>query len=264
MKFYLGTHEPAWLQQTAAPLFVSRIRLERRKTLPRALGPWALDSGGFSELDAAGHWSITPRNYAAFVRRCRDEIGNLEWAAIQDWMCEDRVRAKTKATVEEHQWRTIASYLELQQLAPEVPWVPVLQGWGFWDYHRHLDMYARAGVDLYSLPLVGVGTVCRRQDEVSGSLIISGLATKADPNGNGLIPSGLKLHGFGFKLTGLEMAHEHLASADSLAWSYAARKRAPLAGCTHPHCNNCIKYALKYRKQVLGIGTAAPTCSLAV
>src|SRR5262245_53587207 len=160
MQFFLGTHQVDWLEKLDVPLFVSRIRLEKRKSLPRALGPWALDSGGFSELDDTGRWSISAKEYVRQVRRYASEIGNLQWAAVMDWMCEPRVRAKTLASVEEHLQRTIASYLELQQLAPELPWVPVLQDWGIGDYWRHIEMYGRAGVDLFGLPLVGVGSVC--------------------------------------------------------------------------------------------------------
>jgi hypothetical protein len=260
MDFYLGTHEPAWLGMTDVPLFVSRIRLARRKTLPRALGPWAMDSGGFSELDKTGEWSITAKEYAAFVRRCRDEIGNLRWAAVMDWMCEPRVRAKTFMPVGVHQARTINSYVELTNLAPDLPWVPVLQGWGIADYWRHVEMYARRGIDLYKLPLVGVGSVCRRQSALNGALIVSTLATKAE--GRTVVPSGLKLHGFGFKLTGLEMAGEHLASADSLAWSFDARRlKGPLPGCTHAKCNNCLRYALAWRERVLSGAPALPAAA---
>lgn len=242
MRFYLGTHEPAWLAQTAVPLFVSRVRLERRKTLPRALGPWVLDSGGFSELDAAGRWSLGPREYAAFVRRCRDEIGGLQWAAVQDWMCEPRILGMTGEAVEDHQLRTVVSYLDLRDLAPDLPWAPVLQGWSMWDYHRHAEQYRRLGVDLAALPVVGVGTVCRRQDTVTGALVISQLVGAF---------GFTNLHGFGFKMQGLDLVGGRLASADSLAWSMHAGKRDPLPGCTHKQCRNCIRYALAWRERVL-------------
>lgn len=39
-----------------------------------------------------------------------------------------------------------------------------------------------------------------------------------------LASEGLRLHGLGFKLKGLASAVQYLASADSLAWSYAARR----------------------------------------
>ena len=57
--FYLGTHHPSWLRKTDVPLFVSRRRLAGLKTLPRARGPWALDSGGFQELILHGEWTVS-------------------------------------------------------------------------------------------------------------------------------------------------------------------------------------------------------------
>jgi hypothetical protein len=85
--FYLGTHHPSWLRRTDVPLFISRRRLAGRKTLPRARGPWALDSGGFQELTLHGRWTLTPREYVREVRRYASEIGNLRFAAAMDWLC---------------------------------------------------------------------------------------------------------------------------------------------------------------------------------
>ena len=39
-----------------------------------------------------------------------------------------------------------------------------------------------------------------------------------------LFDQGLRLHGFGYKLTGLRWSSDHLASADSMAWSFHARR----------------------------------------
>lgn len=247
MQFYLGTHEPAWLSQTAVPLFVSRIRLDRRKALPRARGPWALDSGGFTEVTQNGGWTITAGEYVARVRRYVQEIGQLQWAAAQDWMCEAEALAATGLTLEEHQRRTIDNYRELRQLAPELPIVPVIQGHTWGDYMRHREAYDRAGVDLAALPLVGVGSVCRRKNVHTPGTVFATLAAE-----------GLRLHGFGIKTTAFELgSDEHLASADSLAWSYAARKRPPLKGCTHKACNNCLRFALAWRDR-LPLPTAEP------
>ena len=66
-RFYLGTHEVSWLGRTAAPLFVSHRRLRARRRLPRALGAWALDSGGFTELALNGRWETSPTTYVAAV-----------------------------------------------------------------------------------------------------------------------------------------------------------------------------------------------------
>lgn len=57
-QFWLGTHKTGWLERTDVPLFISRRRLVERVTLPRARGPWALDSGGFTELVRALELSI--------------------------------------------------------------------------------------------------------------------------------------------------------------------------------------------------------------
>ena len=245
MIFYLGTHEPAWLwsRSIGVPLFVSCRRLARRprrSPFPGALAQWALDSGGFSELSMFGAWRTSPSQYAAEARRWRDEIGRLDWAAVQDWMCEPSIRARTGLTVREHQERTVESYLVLVALAPDIPWAPVLQGWNVEDYHAHVEMHSRAGVDLWAAPAVGVGSVCRRQHTAEVEGLIRELAA-----------AGLEVHGFGFKVEGVARCANALASADSLAWSLAARRRPPLPGCSHETCANCPRFALAWRARVL-------------
>jgi hypothetical protein len=86
-----------------------------------------------------GEWRTSPSQYVAAVRRYRDQIGNLMWAAPQDWMCEPIVInggkvgrltfVGTGLSVAEHQRRTVANLLELRQLAPDLPFIPVLQGY---------------------------------------------------------------------------------------------------------------------------------------
>ncbi len=237
-RFYLGTHEVAWLARTDAPLFVSHRRLVERR---RALGAWALDSGGFTELSLHGRWTTSPAAYAAAVRRYRDEIGGLAWAAPQDFMCEPFMLARTGLTVRQHQERTVANLLELRALAPDLPFVPVLQGWGLADYVHHcIELYDRAGVDLRAEPVIGLGSVCRRQSTGEIHAIVESLAWL-----------GLRLHGFGVKTSGLGRYAEHLASADSLAWSYDARRGDPLPGHRHRNCANCLPYALRWHSQIV-------------
>jgi hypothetical protein len=174
------------------------------------------------------------------VRRYRDEVGGLAWAAPQDWMCEPAVIARTGLTVRDHQERTVANFAELRTLAPDLPFVPVLQGWTLPDYYRCVDLYVRTRIDLLAAPVVGLGSVCRRQATGEIEDIARALA--------GL---GLRLHGFGVKTAGLARYAEHMVSADSLAWSYEARRSAPLAGCTHRNCANCLLFALRWRDRVL-------------
>jgi hypothetical protein len=250
VKFYLGSHIPGWLTKTEVPLFVAapRIRARHKRTFPRAIGRWALDSGGFSEISKFGHWRTDAKTYARETRLWRDEIGGLDWAAIQDWMCEDFILKKTGKTTEEHQRLTIQSYEDLLSLAPDLPWVPVLQGFLRDDYLRHLDAYLERGHNLFALPTVGVGSVCRRQGMKEATDIISILSR-----------FGLKIHAFGFKVQGLWECSDMIVSSDSMAWSFNARRNPYQTelktGCVHRSCANCLKYALAWRQKLMDMLT---------
>lgn len=231
---------PSWLRLTDVPLFISRRRIAHYKTLPRALGRWAIDSGGFTELSMYGRWTISAAAYAAELSRLVGECGKVDWAAPQDWMCEPEVLRKTGLTVVKHQENTIDNFVDLRSRNIGAHVIPVIQGWEPREYAQHVAAYASRGINLFSEPLVGIGTVCRRQHTQD---ICSLIANEL---------SGLRLHGFGFKLTGLKQVGRFLASADSMAWSYQARRAARLEGCTgHMRCNNCLRYAMRWRDRAL-------------
>jgi hypothetical protein len=199
-------------------------------------------------------------------------IGGLSWAAPQDWMCEPivisggragRLRfAGTGLTVAEHQRRTVASYLELRGIAPDLPFIPVLQGYTCGEYQRCADLYAAAGIDLAAEPLVGLGSVCRRQATAEARQIITALHARGIT----------RLHGFGVKILGLARYGHLLASADSLAWSEDARRRGhPMPGCPphrpgcpprcrahHANCANCLRYALHWRAAKILAAASTP------
>ena len=241
MQFRLGTHLPAWLTRTRFPLFVSARRLRTGIPAGRAICSWALDSGGFSELSLFGRWQTTPEQYVAEVRRWRESLGGMAWAAIQDWMCEPFLIARTGLSVAEHQIRTVQSWTLLRRLAPEIPWTPVVQGFTLAEYRRCIEMYGSLGTDLRELPLVGLGSVCRRQGTGEAEEIVTALHEY-----------GLSLHAFGFKTLGLVRCASRLVSADSMAWSLDARRTEPLAGCHgHKNCANCYRYAEQWRSKLL-------------
>lgn len=246
MKFYLGTHVHKWLWDERfrnVPLFIANGSLYKRKSpFPyKAIAPWALDSGGFSEIRNHGTWTISPEKYVGHVERYIDELGNLDWAAQQDWMCEPMMLKKTGLTVLEHQQRTVDNFLLLREMAPHLPIAPVLQGWEASEYETCVRLFETAGVDLAAEPVVGVGSVCRRQ----GSNEIASLFED-------LSAHGLKMHGFGVKTVGVARYAPLLYSADSMAWSYGARYSPRLPGCVgHKNCANCWIYALAWRLNVL-------------
>lgn len=243
--FYLGTHEPGWLARVKFPLCVSHRRLRRYRRLPAARCAWILDSGAFSELSMYGCWKQSPVEYVAAVRRYRREIGRMAWAGPQDWMVEPAMLVKTGLSVVEHQRRTVENFVELRRLAPELPIMPVLQGWLIEDYLCCVDRYAAAGIDLTDEPIVGIGSVCRRQASDEIASIVERLSAL-----------GLRLHGFGVKADGLERYGHWLASADSMAWSFRGRY---VQGCGHrlpgqrPVASeaNCLTFARHWRRHVV-------------
>jgi hypothetical protein len=107
-------------------------------------------------------------------------------------------------------------------------------------------LYAASGIDLTREPLVGLGSVCRRQATAEIEAIVEMVTGQ-----------GIRVHGFGVKTQGLARYGDLLASADSLAWSLRARHDRPLPGCQHASCSSCLRYALAWRKRVLA-GMAAP------
>jgi hypothetical protein len=242
MRFFLGAHQPGWLADPQRPeLFVSDWQLRGYKRLPRASRPWALDSGAFSVL-AGGHRFDPPAVYAARVRRYHQEIGHLAWAAPQDWMCEPFILAQTGLTVAEHQRRTVHNFLALRETAPDLPVIPVVQGFQVRDYLHCVELFHRHGVDLTAAPLVGLGSVCRRQGTGQAQQIITALHEAGVT----------RLHGFGIKTLGLRRYGHLLTSTDSMAWSYAARREArPLPDCSgHKNCANCRAYAYPWHARV--------------
>lgn len=263
MKFFLGTHQPHWLADekfTGVPLFISRRRLDRYKTRIPAVTSFALDSGGFTELQIHGRWSIGEPEYIDRARALkRSYPWALLWVAPQDWMCEPLVIsggsaergvtfAGTGLSVEEHQKRTVSNFIRLRRALGSLV-IPVLQGWSLADYWRCLELYKDSGVSLLDEPVVGVGTVCRRQSTAEGSLIMATLAAEK-----------LSLHGFGFKKQGLSRCGDLLTSADSMAWSDAGRRGVGILGHDQPgpgrprghkNCANCAEYALQWREELL-------------
>lgn len=207
--FMLGAPEGYWAyrKQSRGALFVSVGRFKRKSAMPRFLVPVGVDSGGFITLTTHGRYLMTHEEYVAKIRHIAAG-GGLVFAACMDHMCEQVALKQTGATIFDHQRRTVASFLRLRELAPEIPWLPVLQGQTVEDYLRHLDMYRQAGVDLTEIARVGVGSICRRTRTEEIDEILDALHAR-----------GLRLHMFGGKSHALRRNHRRIRSADSMAWS---------------------------------------------
>lgn len=213
MRFFLGLHQPSDAQRVSFPAFVSVNRL-RDRVSDFQVGDWIMDSGAFTELSTHGHYRHDVSEYAEQVNRWA-RCGNMLAAVAQDYMCEPFIVEKTGLSVAEHQIRTLQRYMALTAMTPHYV-MPVIQGFSLADYTRHIDQYRGL---LQQGAWAGVGSVCKRNGDPSQiEYILRGIKAKRPD---------LRLHGFGLKTLALARPaiFNMLHSADSMAWSYAARKQ---------------------------------------
>jgi transcriptional regulator of met regulon len=212
MLFFVGLHQPSDAKHFERS-FISVNRLRARKS-NFDVADWIMDSGAFSEIATYGNYRVGVDEYVAQIERWRT-VGNMRAAVTQDWMCEPWIVAKTGKTVREHQRLTLERYDAIT--AKTTAYVmPVLQGYEMGDYLRHLEDY---GDRLTPGKWVGVGSICKRNTNVAEieDILFSIKSIRPD----------LRLHGFGLKTTSLRSAavNDMLYTADSMAWSYNARKQ---------------------------------------
>ena len=191
--------------------------LEKRKS-DFETNRWILDSGAFTRI-SRGLEHLPVDQYARQIRRW-SACGKLEACVAQDWMCEPMVLEVTGLTVREHQRLSTRRWLELREAVPGVHVMPVIQGWEPKDYTEHLR---EMGPELPQGTWVGVGSICKRQGHPDSISAILTAILKERPD--------LKLHGFWVKTQALKRADisQRFHSVDSIAWSYAARRRTPQA-----------------------------------
>ena len=172
-----------------------------------------MDSGAFSTILTHGGYPNPVREYADQIRRWKGN-GKLLAAVSQDYMCEPQMLEITGLSVEDHQRLTIERYDALLEEDTGVYIMPVLQGYHPGEYIDHLIQY---GERLPFGAWVGVGSVCKRNGNVRAIEAVLEAIKRYRPD--------LRLHGFGLKKTALssDAVRTYLESADSMAWSFAAR-----------------------------------------
>lgn len=213
MRFFIGLHQPSDAQHFDA-CFISVGRLRKRKG-PFKVGDWIMDSQAFTTIFMHGGYPYPVEEYAAQIRRWKSN-GDLLAAVAQDYMCEPMMLKKTGLTVADHQRLTIERYDALLRCETGCYILPVLQGYTPDEYVSHIRQY---GERLHPGMWIGVGSICKRNS--SPCLILDVLIAIKQERPD------LRLHGFGLKTTAL--AHGTiralLHTADSMAWSFAARKK---------------------------------------
>jgi hypothetical protein len=259
LTYFLGAHRPPWISQAPVPVFLSLapvVRYQGRDDAWPLLSPvgagngpmvYAIDSGAFTALDSGNPdhpWHLGEDSYAELVQRVifHTRVTPM-FVAAQDRPCEPELLAKTGRDVRRNIFETVENFCYLSENHPDEPWLPTLQGWTPDDYVMCAEVYEQYGVDLGKYRNVGLGSVCRRGAEQTAN-VIEVVKT--------LAPLRLNLHGFGMSIDALRVCAPYLTSADSTAWSLAARRRQlRLDGCEHVgDCRNCLSWALAWRETV--------------
>lgn len=229
MIFFTGMHQPSDADRVPAAMVSVRRLWERKSAFPgrRVL----IDSSAFTDLFLNGCHMHTVEEYAEALRKIHGWLGRRMLGAVaQDYMCEPVMLAKTGLTIADHQFLTIERYDALMGCSPPCHIIPVLQGYAPSDYVRHLCAY---GKRLVHRMWVGVGSICKRNANPAAIEAVLLAIKRMRPD--------LRLHAFGIKLTALQsdLVRRLLFSADSMAWSFAARRAG--TGANNPA--NAARYA---------------------
>ncbi len=199
----------------------------------------ALDSAGFVAMSKYGGYPWTVEQYIGLAKAFP-----WAWWASMDYCCEPEI-ADSREVVEERVEKTFKRYVdciqEAQRQGCSFP-MPVLQGWKPSDYLES----ARLLTDRFGHlpPLVGVGSVCRRDLKgPAGLLAVVGLLDDE-------LPPHVQLHLFGVK--GALLRHidsSRIASMDSMAWDYRARRRCRDEGIPYRIPERLVEMERWYEKQ---------------
>jgi hypothetical protein len=209
-------------REMGAPILVSANAFRRRDSTVFRPPSSRLFSGVPVALDSAGF--VAMYRYGGFPWSVRDYVGLAaaypwDWWAQMDLCCEPEI-ARDHAEVRRRIMKTADLLRSCREVARERdigPPMPVLQGWRPGDY---LDCAARMSETLDGLPpLVGVGSVCRR--DVSGRDGVMAIVDALDA----ALPPRTRLHLFGVKGSAIRTLSQHprIHSVDSMAWDLQAR-----------------------------------------
>jgi len=178
----------------------------------------ALDSAGFVAAVRYGEYQWDVEDYLDLVASFP-----WRWWAAMYYCCEPQVAAdrplrllRMAATVARYEACAGAA----RRRALPAP-MPVLQGWTATEYMQSFEWLALEPCP----PLLGVGSVCRRH--VNGRDGVLEIVEALDR----VLPAAIQLHLFGVKSAALSVLahHPRIASTDSMAWDFAARRERPTA-----------------------------------
>lgn len=168
-----------------------------------------VDPGGFTAARRWGSFPWTPSQLVDWVREeSRDVV--LDWCAVMDYACEPNVNRSILPTNRARIEATIENEIACKEAAPDLPWLPVLQGDNLVE--RAYDLDRRRGLNLLPDDYAGIGSVCGRG---------AGGAKRVVKFYNDQLP-GVKYHGFGMHIQALDddSVYSAVRSWDSYGWNW--------------------------------------------
>jgi len=261
-----GGHLAAAARRLGAPVLISANALSRpwpRKhrgehRWPGFRQPSAALAGLDVALDSAGFVAMSryrgyPWPVDAYVRLAGAHPWS--WWAAMDLCCEPEI-ARDRDEVQLRIAGTCRLLSACRRAAGDLgvtPPTPVLQGWLACDFVRCADR-----LPLLDWPdLVGLGSMCRRR---TGGL--DGIVAVVDRLDQ-VLPAHVRLHLFGVKSAAIAAlaGHPRIASTDSQAWDFTARKTCGAAN-DMAHRARCMQTWYARQRQHLRARAPAITPSL--
>ena len=172
-----------------------------------------IDSGGFSFFKKWGEYPFDLETYLSFIYNLKEQYP-LELCAVMDYPCEIEANRTKLKTNKDRIEATVRNAVECIDADPNLPWIPVIQGFSLEEYLHCVDLYEQVGI---RLDYIAVGSVCARKGNLHS---IRRILTKIRDR------TKARLHSFGLSLTYLKDSQIHNAvySSDSAAWNWGISK----------------------------------------
>lgn len=223
-RFYFTTHPRDAVRKSLLPgayvLLVASAHWDAKNnrfkiTRPPAdhIAGFCIDSGGFTAARKWGKYPWTYRQYVDFIREMSRDVP-VQFAAVMDYACIPSNGKKSEINIDRIK-ATIQNEIALRELAPDIPWLPILQGDNFEE--RSEDLELRRALNLLPTEYAGIGSLVGRGIQAA----IDTVQFYANE-----LP-GLKFHGFGIPIKALDdpVVFATTKSWDTYSWSWGRGKR---------------------------------------
>jgi hypothetical protein len=204
-----GLHIPAEnvLISAATLWHKTRKKFTNPNFLPRTTKRIFIDSGGFTFLTKWEKYPFTIDEFIDFLGILQEKQP-IEQVAILDYPCEPDVNRSEYKTNFDRIRATVENAVVCFDKAPEINWIPVIQGYYLHEYLDCLSLYEERGIKSEKW---AIGSVCQRRDIAGPRKIITRLKKTM---------SNKKLHAFGISIRLLKdlQIWNSLFSSDSASW----------------------------------------------